>query len=357
MPACPDADRIPLPPGVPAGTAAAAGEAGAAALEGTIAPALTACEAALARCLKLTSGTALPALARVLDRAAQQYVSALQAAVAGMRRRLGEGGGGGDGGADSAEAVLPLLTVASQLVQRLALLEGSLRQAGAEVAPALLDGTADVPQEGQLPGAAALRLQAQLALRQQLAAFAASAASSAALLPLAAAAAAELEAGVGSCVLEVLTQRPRAQLAGLPRLGEWQQRAGALLLPTFSAYPLQYVTSGEWGWRRWPQAGHAQMDLLLLLVVVVVVVCGRAAAPAPRWLACAPAGSSAAVYCLPFERPPPGRPPGFATARHTHTAAHTSPPARLDPSLFSPPLPQCGPGSTPACPRRRRCSG
>ncbi|EFN55444.1 hypothetical protein CHLNCDRAFT_133750 [Chlorella variabilis] len=229
------------------GTAAAAGEAGAAALEGTIAPALTACEAALARCLKLTSGTALPALARVLDRAAQQYVSALQAAVAGMRRRLGEGGGGGDGGADSAEAVLPLLTVASQLVQRLALLEGSLRQAGAEVAPALLDGTADVPQEGQLPGAAALRLQAQLALRQQLAAFAASAASSAALLPLAAAAAAELEAGVGSCVLEVLTQRPRAQLAGLPRLGEWQQRAGALLLPTFSAYPLQYVTSvGEY---------------------------------------------------------------------------------------------------------------
>ena len=48
-------------------------------------------------------------------------------------------------------------------------------------------------------------------------------------------------------MLEVLTARPRAQLAPLPRLAEWQARAGAgaLPLPTFSAFPLQYVTSGE----------------------------------------------------------------------------------------------------------------
>jgi hypothetical protein len=241
-----------------AGTAQAGGEAGAAALEATIAPALTACEAALARCLKLTSGTALPALARVLDRALQQYASAVQAAVAGMRRRLGaegassggDAGGsssaGGDAAAEGAEAVLPLLTVASQLVQRLALLEAGLRQATAEVAPALLESTASAAGE-EVPPAAALRLAAQPSARQQLAAFAANAASSAQLLPLAAAAVAELDQQVGGCVLEVLTQRPRTQLAPLPRLPEWQQRGAGgagLALPSFSAYPLQYITSG-----------------------------------------------------------------------------------------------------------------
>lgn len=239
-----------------AGTAAAAGgEGGSAALEATIAPALASCEAALGRCLKLTSGTALPALARVLDRAVQQYVSVLQAAVASLRGRLAEGGGEAEG----AEAVLPLLTVASQLVQRLALLEASLRQAAAEAA-LLLEGPAGgtaaaaaAAAPSQLPSAAELRLAAQSALRRQLAAFAANAGSGAQLLPLATSAAADLEQSVGAAVLEVLTVRPHAQLAPLPRLAEWQQRGGAggLPLPTFSAYPLQYATSGEEGGGRW----------------------------------------------------------------------------------------------------------
>ncbi|KAL4421182.1 hypothetical protein ABPG77_003365 [Micractinium sp. CCAP 211/92] len=233
------------------GTAAASGEAGAAALEATISPALTACEAALGRSLKLTAGTALPALAKVLDRALQQYVLAIQSAVNSMRARLADGGSeGGDSAAEGAEAVLPLLTVASQLVQRLALLEGSLRHAVAEAAPKLLEAAAAPAgsSAAALPSAAVLRLAAQPALRQQLAAFAASAASGAQLLPTAASAAAELERQVGSCVLEVLAQRPRAQLAAVPRLPEWQQRGGgALPLPTFSAYPLQYITSvGEY---------------------------------------------------------------------------------------------------------------
>lgn len=235
----------------PAGTAAAGGDAGAAALEATIAPALAACEAALGRGLKLTDGTALPTLARVLDRALQQYVSAIQSAVDSMRARLaGDGSEGADAAAEAAEAVLPLLTVASQLVQRLALLESSLRHAASEAAPPLLEAAAAPAASSTiaLPSSAVLRLAAQPTLRQQLASFAASAASSAQLLPITAAAAAELERQVGGCVLEVLTQRPRAQLAVVTRLPEWQQRGGsALPLPTFSAYPLQYITSGgQW---------------------------------------------------------------------------------------------------------------
>lgn len=201
-----------------AGTTAAGSEGSAAALESTIAPALAACEAALGRCLKLTTGTGLPALARAIDRAVQQYVGALQAAVASLRGSLADGGGadssgGADVAAEGAEAVLPLLTVASQLMQRLALLEASLRQAAAEAALQLLeggsgDGSAQVAAAkvastpvAQLPSAAELRLQAQPALRQQLAAFAANAASGAQLLPLARAAASELERQASCAVL------------------------------------------------------------------------------------------------------------------------------------------------------------
>lgn len=201
-----------------AGTTAAGSEGGAVALESTIAPALAACEAALGRCLKLTTGTGLPALARAMDRAVQQYVGALQAAVASLRGSLADGGGadssgGADVAAEGAEAVLPLLTVASQLMQRLALLEASLRQAAAEAALQLLeggsgDGSAQVAAAkvastpvAQLPSAAELRLQAQPALRQQLAAFAANAASGAQLLPLARAAASELERQASCAVL------------------------------------------------------------------------------------------------------------------------------------------------------------
>lgn len=200
---------LPFTAALPAGTAAAGGEGGAAALESTIAPALAACEAALGRCLQLTDGTGLPALARAVDRAVQQYVAALQAAVTSLRGGLADGGVGdsADVAAEGAEAVLPLLTVSSQLVQRLALLEASLRQAAAEAAPQLLEGGggggegaalatangAAAAAASPLPTAAELRLQAQPVLRQQLAAFAANAGSGAQLLPLARAATSELD--------------------------------------------------------------------------------------------------------------------------------------------------------------------
>jgi hypothetical protein len=181
----------------------------------------------------------------VLDRAVQQYVAALATAVGAVRAQLAEAGG--DAAAEGAEAALPLLNVASQLAQRLAALRSGLQQAAVEAAGALLgnDSSGAAACERGLPTAAALRMSAQPALRQSLAALAAAAASAPPILPLAATAAADLEALAAACALEVLTRRPRAQLAMLPRLPEWQQRAGALPLPTFSAYPLQYVTSGE----------------------------------------------------------------------------------------------------------------
>eukprot|EP00887_Chlorella_sp_A99_P007905 scaffold12.g7905.t1 len=231
----------------------AAGEGAAACLGAAIPPAAAALAAALARCLRLTGGTGLPALARVADRAAAQFVATLEAGAAALRRpRGGEAAAAGEPDLDAAEVAVPLLAVAAQLRTVLAQAEADLRAAAAHCAPRLLaaaaaaEGVEAVLGEGGLPDAAALRLSRQPELRQQLAALG-GAPAGAGLLPLASAAAADMERGVGVHVEDVLTARVRAQLAGLPSLPEWQQRQGALPLPTFSAYPLQYVTStGEY---------------------------------------------------------------------------------------------------------------
>ena len=56
-------------------------------------------------------------------------------------------------------------------------------------------------------------------------------------------------------MLGALTARPLAQLASIAALPEWRQRqGGAAALPTFSAYPLQYATSGAY-WLRMGGAG------------------------------------------------------------------------------------------------------
>ena len=237
--------------------AAAGGEAEGAAgrLGATIPPATAALEAALSRCLRLTGGTGLPALARVLDRVVTQYVGALDAGASALSRQEG---GSGASDLDAAEAAVPLLAVAAELQQAVAALGAGLQEVVVEHVPHLLVAAADPSAEAVLDESTGLlndalpRARGQPALAQQLSALAATSTATTGtpasrLLPSAAAAAAELERQVCAHVEQVLTQRVRQLLAGLPALPEWQQRQGALPLPTFSAYPLQYVTSGETG--------------------------------------------------------------------------------------------------------------
>jgi hypothetical protein len=227
---------------------AAAPEALAPALAAAVEPAFAAADAALARCLKLTEGSALPAMARALDRALQQYVSALQAPVAALRGRVAFQEGGGGGGQQAAEAVLPLLLLAEALTQRLAAFEAAVRAAAADAVPPLLAAAADTAAGAPgpaVPSAAAMRMRAQPALAAQLAAFLAAPASP---LPTAAAGAAELSLLIGGFAEDVLLLRLRAQLAAVPALPEWSARpSSSLALPSFAPYPLHYVTSaGEY---------------------------------------------------------------------------------------------------------------
>lgn len=231
-------------------------DAVASAIEAATGTAVAAMEAALSRCMALTRGTALPALARALDAPASKFVAAAaQAAVDAADAVAAEARGDGDEGGGAAEGVLPLLPAAATLQRALAGFDAALRRAAAETTPVLLAATneasaADQPaSRGELqglPSAAVLRLTGNPLLRQQLAGFAGAAAAGvdgATALPAMTAAAGKLGARVESVALEALSERIKEHLQPVPSLPEWTAGQGPSALPTFSAYPLQYVTA------------------------------------------------------------------------------------------------------------------
>lgn len=227
------------------------GQTLAAALASTVDSAFATASAATARCVKLTGGTALPPLARALDRALQQYIAAVQATIEASRRAPV----GLDGKplaaptAAAPEALLPLLLVVSKLQTKLTeCIQGLAQSASAALTPLL---AASSQQQGMhvaspvsLP---VLRLAAQPALRRELSSFLALSASSPPLVG-AETVSRELAATVNSLVESALLAKLRPHFAGLPALPELQaQPATSAPLPTFTPYPLQYVTAaGEY---------------------------------------------------------------------------------------------------------------
>ncbi|GAB4818119.1 hypothetical protein N2152v2_005165 [Parachlorella kessleri] len=216
-------------------------------LTSAVPPAASVLGEALSRCAALTAGTALPALARVLDRSLQQFVMSLQGAVLGLRARaLGDSKEApNDDSGESSEALLPLLLLADMLRQRLAVLEAALRSAAANAAQQLL-AQAGPGQVYDATAAARQRLEAQPPLRQALASLAAVGPGSP-LLALSTGAVGEAAGVAEGVVFDVLLGRVRAQLQVVPTLSEWQTKQSGLPLPSFTPYPLQYITSvGEY---------------------------------------------------------------------------------------------------------------
>lgn len=221
-------------------------------LADAISPAFAALDAALSRCVTLTAGTALPVLARVLDRLLQQFVVAVQGAVQGMRAQvMGDAQEGGADPSAEAEALLPLLLAADALQQQLAALEAALCAAASAASERLLQ---QPPEAAAAAGgcdavaAAQLRLSAQPALRQALLAFAGAASGQGGgILAASSSAVADARGAVAALVLDALLSRVQAQLQAIPSLPDWKAKQSGLPLPSFTPYPLQYITSvGEY---------------------------------------------------------------------------------------------------------------
>jgi hypothetical protein len=243
----------------------------------TLDAAFGAATAAVARCVRLTSGTSLPTLTRVLDRVVQQYISAIQSIITtafSNSTKLGGAGGVSSpskatpGGATASttsaapvpEAVLPLLLVILKMQQRLDDCSNEIVQAVSTTVRDVLESSvpADIPENEPIR-LAALRLQTQTGLRPQLTTFAATTAAAAnspdvatsattVLLGAADSAMADLTFDVDELAERALCGRVAGHFAAVPALPEWQARpATSVQLPSFTPYPLQYITAaGEY---------------------------------------------------------------------------------------------------------------
>jgi conserved oligomeric Golgi complex subunit 7 len=254
-------------------------------LSDTLDSAFGAVTAAIARCVRLTSGTSLPTLSRVLDRVVQQYISAVQSIV----NTAFNSGSGGSTNFDRAgmsspakvpgsatsnaigpsaaaattllpEAVLPLLLVVLKMQQRLDECSREIMQAVSTAVKEVLEGAlpAEIPLNEHIP-LAALRLQTQPGLRPQLTTFAANAvaaataagyssAATSTLLSAADSAMADLTLAVDALAERALCGRVAGHFAAVPALPEWHAHpATSVQLPSFTPYPLQYITNvGEY---------------------------------------------------------------------------------------------------------------
>lgn len=251
-------------------------------LGGTLDAAFGAATAAVARCVRLTGGTSLPTLSRVLDRVVQQYISAVQSIITNAFNGIGStnlgstspsktpGGavpsvgatGSGSSAAAIPEAVLPLLLVVLKMQRRLDECTAEIVQAVSTAITEVLQGAlpADIPASEPVP-LSALRLQTQSGLRRQLTTFAAATAAAAerassdstysvtsTFLTAADSAMADLALAVDALAERALCARVAGHFATVPALPEWHAKpATSVQLPSFTPYPLPYITAaGEY---------------------------------------------------------------------------------------------------------------
>jgi len=211
--------------------------------------------AAISRCIRMTGGTALPALAKTMDRVLAQYTTAVKETIA-SNSRTGSSSSG-------PETIVPLLLFVNKLQQNFAQCNRMLEQAAAGAIPPLLtprtateiqqsSSSIDNDSDPHSLSLAQLRISSQAALRQQLDAFLAGSDSGSegclGMLPGTDAATVDLAAYVDALVEDVLCTKLYAYFAALPSLKEWEaQPASVVALPSFTPYPLQYVTAaGEY---------------------------------------------------------------------------------------------------------------
>lgn len=241
----------------------------------TLDAAFGAASAAVARCVRLTHGTSLPTLSRVLDRVLQRYISAIQSIITNAFSGTGStspsktpGGSGTSASSitrDSSaaavpEAVLPLLLMVLKMQQRVEDCSAEIVQAVSTAITEVLQEAlnASIPPNEPIP-IAALRLQTQSGLRLQLTTFAATATAAASasdlsfsatstFLSAADSAMADLTLAVDTLVENALCARVAGHFATVPALPEWHTMpATSVQLPSFTPYPLQYITAaGEY---------------------------------------------------------------------------------------------------------------
>ncbi|CAL5221832.1 g4090 [Coccomyxa viridis] len=207
----------------------------------------SALSSALARCQQATGMLGLPELQFVADEGLARFAGRLQAALMEIRTQQAAASSGKAEVEDST-AVLQLLGVAKTLLANVTACETAIRSAVADLRR-VVDSAAATSPDALDPITFRLHTNEGQLLRQ-LQAFAITAQSS--YLPSFTQRAQDFHEGVQALVYDVLMLKVHGSLEGLGSQPVWQQEdasasAGGGVLPSFSAYPQQSVTSaGEY---------------------------------------------------------------------------------------------------------------
>jgi hypothetical protein len=231
-------------------------------LEATIDPLVTCIKESMHRCVRMTGGTAITAVTRVVDRALVQYVLALQSAITTAVQGDKE---------LSPEVAVPLLGMLRTLTKRLTECGEALQSCARHVLTMLGEEGLNkrdenihqsAPHLSTFPALLELRLRFQPELKQQtveycrllLRSYTNAAGEgegvkirdgdAAAILPSSYAAFDELVHVLESIVERSLCSGVRRLLVHVPSLAEWKaQPITPVRLPNFTPYPLQYITA------------------------------------------------------------------------------------------------------------------
>lgn len=248
--------------------------------------AFTCFSAALDRCIRVTQGTLLPPFVRSIDRALYLYITAMHTAIldayssssshtaasptaASPRSRVPKA-------AVNIESAAPLLMLSSKLSKRVISIamaiyravDVMLNEAALQEQSRILlsTGQTPLPSNGMDSSPAIitfanLRLHHQPALKQQLAAFYSTAVQPSTaieqsqpdpdprllmdiILPQCMHALKDCMRSIETLVESSMSQRIKPHLYGLAELAEWTtQPSTAVSLPSFTPYPLQYITA------------------------------------------------------------------------------------------------------------------
>jgi conserved oligomeric Golgi complex subunit 7 len=217
---------------------------------------LAACETALERSVLITGGLALPSVVKLIDQALQRYLSSIQSSVADLSQEIASSS------SMSEDSVAPsvLLVIESSLTKRVTVLKENIHQLASEsitlLNTTITDNHNNNDDTTTVPSLISIRLTMNPDLKSALAALLATSTeggstiansttnTNSSLLPSSSSVLLNLQQTIKHTTLDALLSKIKPHLASVPGLSEWnaQPPSGGPSVPTFTPYPLSYMT-------------------------------------------------------------------------------------------------------------------
>lgn len=213
---------------------------------------LAACETAMERSVLITGGLALPSVVKLIDQALQRYLSSIQSSVAALSQEISSS----SSMTEESVAPLVLLVIESSLTKRVAVLKEKIHQLASEsinICNTFTTTTTTDKDDDDIavPSLISIRLTMNPDLKAALAILLATStvgdsttSSGSILLSSSSSVLLNLQETIKHTALDALLAKIKPHLVSIPGFSEWsaQPPSGGPSVPTFTPYPLSYMT-------------------------------------------------------------------------------------------------------------------